>query len=933
TIYFNLPGSGPWDITLVSALPNITGAGTIINATTQPLWDLPSANVPNIIGNAGINIGLNFTTNNVEVYGIRLSNFNIDGIRLNVVGSAADGYRFGDSMGGNIFTGNSNGIQILTYSGGGTIQGNYIGILPDGTTTSTANDTGILLGTLADNVQIGGLGLGDGNVITNNTDDGIRLSNADMAIIQGNNIGLNPLENNAFGSTNGIDLTTATGVTIEQNVISGHTIGIRVNNSSNNTFIRNNIGVASDGTTPYGNIDGITIIDNADSDNNIIGSSTTTSDGNIIAHSTGDGINIDGLGNNGNQIQRNTIFNNGALGIALVGGSHNGIGTPSIDPIATSTDVSGVGTNGDEIDLYLSDGAGQGQTYLGSATVAGGTWNVGTLSLVQGDQVVATSTNPADGTSEFSPQETYTIPYPAAEGAGEALTFDGLGNSVTFGAQVAAGLTDFSAEAWINPTSFTPGGVTTNDIRTILSEGDLSAGNTAFFIGFAGNGSSTDLTTFIDGGSGPLFVSVPASSIPLNEWTHVAMTWSSGSSEIRLYVNGVNVASNISAGSALVSSVDNFEIGGSANTEEDYFDGEIDEVKIWNFERTENAIRTDLARKIDPSDGGLVAYYRMDDGGDAANLRDATVNAIDGTINGAIYVGSGAPLGDASTFEYIYTAGSGRNLGDFHTQNLEVANLPLHIYQVNQTPNVNTATGFNTIDDLTYYGVFSPGQSFQARYAITGVTSDRRILSRGDFNDPTWVPASGFLGTEVQDNQIISAVGTGSGQFVTATQISPYPTELDGGSALSLDGVNDFVDLGSNAEFSGHQELTIEAWVNPDYTNIGDHGAIVSNLSPAAGGGGYQLSISNTNIRILYRDDTFVDRELVSGPLPAGEWSHIAGIIENSGPSNSNLYLYVNGVQVASSLGETGVPDYTGITNLFIGSNSDGVAGSTSANA
>ena len=490
TIYFNLPGSGPWDIVLGSDLPDISGQGTIIDATTQPFWDISTANIPNIVGNPGINIGLNFTSNNAEVYGLRLSDFNIDGIRFNVLGSVANGYAFGANGKGNIFTGNNNGIQLLTYTGGGTIQGNYFGILPDGTTTGTANGTGILVGTNGNNIQIGGLGTGESNIISNNTNQGIRISGADFATIQGNLIGLDPTESTAFGSTNGIDLSSSTGSTVEQNIISGHTIGIRINASSGNNVIRNWIGVASDGTTEFPNTDGISIIDNLDSDNNIIGSQSNTGDANIIAHNSNVGVLIDGAGNNGNQIQRNQFFANTNGAISIVGGAQNGILPPAIDAISVGTTVTGTGTNGHIIDLYYSDGSGQGNTFIGTTTVSGGVWSLGSLSLIGGDRVVATATNPIDGTSVFTTEtEFMATPYPDAEGAGEALSFDGNNDFVDAGVRIAEGRTDFTAEAWINPVSVTPGGVTGNEIRTIISEGDVSAGNTAFMIGFTGNGS------------------------------------------------------------------------------------------------------------------------------------------------------------------------------------------------------------------------------------------------------------------------------------------------------------------------------------------------------------------------------------------------------------------------------------------------------------
>ena len=256
---------------------------------------------------------------------------------------------------------------------------------------------------------------------------------------------------------------------------------------------------------------------------------------------------------------------------------------------------------------------------------------------------------------------------------------------------------------------------------------------------------STDLTTFINAGSGPLIASVPASTIPLNEWTHVAVTWSSGSSQITLYVNGENVGSNVSAGSALITTTGTFRLGGSTNGEEDHFDGQIDEVRVWDFAVPESSLREYMTRKVTnahPSFANLLAYYRMDDSGDALNLQDFN-NAQNATIDGAVYSQSGAPLGDESIYEYTYTAGSGRGFDEFRVNNLEIANLPLHVYRINQTPSNTVVSGFDNIDRPAYYGVFSPGQTYTVEDSVNGLSPSRRILRRADGTDPVWTPVSG----------------------------------------------------------------------------------------------------------------------------------------------------------------------------------------------
>ncbi len=905
SIYFNIPGSGPWNITLATDLPDIAGEGTIIDATTQPFWDISTANIPRIIGNASINNGLNFTENFVEVYGLHISDFNVRGIMYNLLGTESNGYTFGAPGKGNIITGNgSAGIQILTYTGGGAIQSNYIGILPDGTVAGMANQNGISLGTNGDNVQIGGLGAGEGNVISNNTTSEISLSNADFAIIQGNILGLTPDESAPAGAANGVNFTPSNNSTVEQNVIGGHTSGIRINSSNNNTIIRNNIGVASDGFTAFGNNNGIFFVNAGESDGNIIGSSTNTGDGNIIANSINTGIIIDAAASNGNEVRRNSIFLNSTSGIAINSGAQNGIAPPSIDPIASASTVTGTGTDGDEIDLYLSDGTGQGDTYLGSATVSGGTWSIGTLSLTNGEEVVATTTNATDGTSEFSISQQFSFAYPVAEGAGTALSLDGIDDYISFPPDGAYDLnTGSSVEMWIQPNwlagsnSANPAIISVRNGTTVRYS--LHINDALDEIGLA-NGIDPFRTvnyTFTQG-----------------EWHHVAFVFEAVNTLI--YIDGEF------AGTLTGTTIENpvaglpLSIGWSndAGNPEEYFTGGIDEVRIWNTELTESTIREWLAKKVTnthPEFGNLAAYYRFDDAAPSA-INNFTGGLTGAEIGGALLQSSGAHLGDASFYEYTYTAGSGRNLGDFFAQNLGTANLPLHIYQVNQTPANNSASGFNAIDDVAYYGVFSPGQTYQARYSIIGVTSDRRILSRADLTDPAWVAASGFLGTEVQDDQMISRVLSGSAQYVTATSNSPYPVEIDGGSALSFDGNDDV--LINGVDLSGGA-FTIETWfktaeVSPYLVVLNENGSLTNTYA--------LLNLNAGQVRFVLREPPAGSGGTVilsTGTFNDDQWHHATGVYDGV----NTMTLYVDGIQVAQNIAVGSSGGYN--TDVSLGKN------------
>ncbi|WP_370088103.1 LamG-like jellyroll fold domain-containing protein [Ekhidna sp.] len=924
-IQFNIDQPAPWIIYLGSDLPNITAQGTVIDGTTQPGWDIATGNIPQINGQGTASIGLNFASNNqMEVYGLHIHDFTVAGIRFNVVGGAPNGYTFGAPGMGNIITDSNTGISILSYLGGGTIQSNYIGIMPDGTTAGMGNTNGISLGTNADNALIGGLSAGEENVISNNTTSEISISGGDIATVQGNILGLLPDESGAAGAGNGININGSDGATIEQNVISGHTTGIRFNNSSGHTVIRNYIGVASDGVDPYPNVNGIHMINNLNSDNNIIGSSSNAGDGNIIAENSSNAILIEGSGNNGNQIQRNSIFNNGA-GITLVSGAHNGILSPVIDPISDPSQVTGTGSENDEIDLYLTDGNGQGQSYLGTATVTGGVWTVTSLSLANNSEVAATATNASDGTSQFSSPETYSIVYPAAEGAGEALSFDGIDDEVTIPHNIDLNLStrDFTIEAWINTSS--------TDGETILSKGEGNGGSSPDVFIFQKLSTGKLGLEFSNGSTSQWQESI--TDVPLGEWVHVAVTYNSSLNQVSFYINGVQDGQFTYAitpsdfGDTNPVFIGKQGYGCDCN----YMNGEIDEIRIWDFVRSEVDIRSDLAQKvtnIHSSYANLLAYYRMDDSGDGT-LSDV-VGVNDGTINGgAGHVPSGAHLGDESNYDY---SGLDFSFLDIDVRNISGAG-PFHIYRVNQTPADTEVSGFNNIDDGDYYGIFAPGLTFDLLRTYPGVETNRRIMSRAD-GTTSWADASGFFGTDLENQRIYAVAQQDGGQYATALETTPYPNEQGAGYALSFDGSDDYVDMGDvldNVFAGADKAFSIEAWIYMT-TTANSNQIVFKSANSVCGSDERQFGFSvgsSGQLGFTYNGSLAIgNQRTVQGTstLEANRWYHVAAIYDGSIDTNDGLdrvSLYINGKQDATVLSTTtgvlgDIPD--GPAHLAVGS-------------
>ncbi len=112
------------------------------------------------------------------------------------------------------------------------------------------------------------------------------------------------------------------------------------------------------------------------------------------------------------------------------------------------------------------------------------------------------------------------------------------------------------------------------------------------------------------------------------------------------------------------------------------------------------------------------------------------------------------------------------------------------------------------------------------------------------------------------------------------------------GQALSFDGSNDYVDLGTGLDQNG--EVTMSAWIKADDIST-NRQSVITNSSSAGTAADYSLDINRTTGRVsVLRSSTAVS---VTGnqTLQAGKWYHIVGVISGSS-GNWTVSVYVDGV-------------------------------------
>ena len=296
-ITFKIPGAGVQTIAPLTPLPEITEAVDILGAT-QP-------------GFAGTPV--------VELSGVNLKDATADGLVVRAGGSTVRNLAI------NRFP--TAGIHVRDVSGV-VLTGLFVGTDATGATALGNGRSGIIIQD-ASNATVGGLAVGDGNVVSGNTvTAGIEIFGASTGnTILGNRIGTDAAGAKAVANATGILITGASGNVVGGaagggNVISGNMIGIALRDGANaTTVLGNRIGTDAAGGAAVPNVeDGLYI---ANSAGNIVGGSAAGT-GNVIAGNGISGVHIFGTSASGNGLYGNRIGTD-AAGNAALANSADGV--------------------------------------------------------------------------------------------------------------------------------------------------------------------------------------------------------------------------------------------------------------------------------------------------------------------------------------------------------------------------------------------------------------------------------------------------------------------------------------------------------------------------------------------------------------------------------------------------------------------------------
>ncbi len=252
-----------------------------------------------------------------------------------------------------------------------------------------------------------------------------------------------------------------------------------------------------------------------------------------------------------------------------------------------------------------------------------------------------------------------------------ALQFNGTSQYVTFGQASGLGASSFTLEAWIDKTGngtplATTGTSGLANYTPILAKGrDENDGSTVdmnYFLGIDAAGhigvdfeDKNSTTGGTGDGSGLNHAFSTTTTLANNAWHHVAATYDTSNGLWKIYIDGgLNLTSPVqtanTTGSPIAlpqnASIQHASLGSALNSTgvaSGFFQGMIDEARIWNTVRSEAQISASMNTEITSPTAGLLGRWGLNEGYQGTAGDTVGTAGVSGTLtNGPTWV-AGAP--------------------------------------------------------------------------------------------------------------------------------------------------------------------------------------------------------------------------------------------------------------------------------------------------
>ncbi len=279
-----------------------------------------------------------------------------------------------------------------------------------------------------------------------------------------------------------------------------------------------------------------------------------------------------------------------------------------------------------------------------AATGSAGSWSV-VNGPSGGGEIL--SNNTSQSSNFYSPNYgTYTLRWTTTCGATddvvitfapcENINFDGVDDNINFKNKFDLSNGNFSLEAWIKPNSYN------SNTQTIISKRNSPNSSDGYDLRLVNNILSFNWNTNSITAIHP---------IDINRWYHVSVTFDG--TNYKLYIDGI--AEKTGTGINPTSNNADFIMGAMSQintTPNNFYNGWLDEVRIWNVSLTVDQIRQTMNQEITYDNNGIVqgsiipkninglswsnlkGYYQLNSNTDidTGNLLDISSNSVNGKL-------------------------------------------------------------------------------------------------------------------------------------------------------------------------------------------------------------------------------------------------------------------------------------------------------------
>ena len=209
-----------------------------------------------------------------------------------------------------------------------------------------------------------------------------------------------------------------------------------------------------------------------------------------------------------------------------------------------------------------------------------------------------------------------------------ALSFDGSNDYITTNGGTIS--TAWSVEVWFKKASNKSTHNLTNNANS------NNSGTWSLRLAQWNNIYKVGITKY---GVKDYYINDSKANLEINKWEHVA--WTYENNLVTVYINGENLGTTFTRGPLANGAILYWNIIGKSSNS---IGGEIDELRIWNDVRTSSEINDYMFINLEGNESNLVAYYMMSNQS-GSSLTDNSSNSNTGTISGATWVTSNAPMG------------------------------------------------------------------------------------------------------------------------------------------------------------------------------------------------------------------------------------------------------------------------------------------------